>query len=266
MQFTKMHGLGNDFICIDCMESELYNMSELSVKLCDRHLGIGGDGVIYICRSNIADFKMRIFNADGSEAAMCGNGLRCACKYVSEHIQKDTDRIYAETGAGIKTTCIREKGTQSATVSINMGRHEINKSSRIYVKGFDFPSVDVSVGNRHLVLVSNEIGSLNITEVAETIYKMPEHVDEVNIELAEPVSNSVFAMRVFERGCGETMACGTGACAVFAALRNLGLIGDSAEALMPGGSLSLKKTAQNNIIMTGPAATVYEGSVCVEWL
>ena len=243
IRFTKMHGISNDYIYINCMSSLPDNLSDLSIEMSNRHTGVGGDGIILICPSQVADFKMRIFNADGSEAEMCGNGSRCVGKYVYDNGLTDKTDITLETLAGIKELHLNVVDGYVSTVRVNMG-HPILKASLI----------------PHGVIFSDDIDKLNIAGIGRELETHPIWPERANIEFVKVMSRREIAMRVWERGSGETMACGTGACAAAVASVLTGRTDRKVTVHLKGGDLSIEwDSADNNVYMTGPAETVFIG-------
>ena len=273
IRFTKMHGISNDYIYINCMSSLPDNLSDLSIEMSNRHTGVGGDGIILICPSQVADFKMRIFNADGSEAEMCGNGSRCVGKYVYDNGLTDKTDITLETLAGIKEFHLNVVDGYVSTVRVNMG-HPILKASLIPVvyDGQEMLEAEVatssgsvgitavSMGNPHGVIFSDDIDKLNIAGIGRELETHPIWPERANIEFVKVMSRREIAMRVWERGSGETMACGTGACAAAVASVLTGRTDRKVTVHLKGGDLSIEwDSADNNVYMTGPAETVFIG-------
>lgn len=264
MFFTKMEGLGNDYIYIDASRFPIANPSALSVRLSDRHFGIGGDGIILIGTSKVADFSMRIFNADGSEGLMCGNGARCVGKYVyDKHLTSKTD-IALETLSGIKMLHLNigEDG-MVASVAVEMGCYSLTDApDEMTVDSRIFQGMGVSMGNPHYVTFQDDADTLDLYKYGPVIECDPAFPDKTNVEFAKVVSPGVIRMRVWERGSGITMACGTGACATAAAAVERGLVQGPCTIVMDGGSLTIDcDKASRKVVMTGPAVTVFEGSV-----
>lgn len=259
MKFTKMHGLGNDYLYVFGEVPE--NIAELSQKLSDRHFGAGSDGMIYISPSKVADFKMRIFNADGSEAKMCGNGIRCVGKYVYDKGYTDKTHLKIETLSGIKYLSLQLSGGKVKSVTVNMGTAIPEKEKTLTVCGKEINLIPVSVGNPHAVIFVDDIEKAPILEVGPSLEHHEDFPDGVNVEFVQIISHNELRMRVWERGSGITMACGTGACAVTAAAIAKGIC----EREMPisvrldGGTLKIQVDYSNTVTMTGPAKTVYEG-------
>lgn len=275
MKFTKMHGCGNDYVYVDLTKEEIENPAKTAIAVSDRHFGIGGDGLITIGNSDKADFRMRIYNADGSEAEMCGNGVRCVAKYVYDHGMTDKTEITIETGAGIKTLLLTiENGTVSK-VRVDMGEPVLTAADipvicekeqavdeALLVNGKEWRMTCVSMGNPHAVLFVSNVKELNLEQIGPDFENHERFPKRINTEFVEILSRREMNMRVWERGSGETLACGTGTCAsVMAAIVN-GLVEDSVLVHLLGGDLQIEyDRASNHIFMTGPATTVFEG----EW-
>ena len=259
MHFTKMHGLGNDYLYVYGEVPE--NIEELSQNLSERHFGAGSDGMIYISESNVADFKMRIFNADGSEAKMCGNGIRCVGKYVYDKGYTDKKQLTVETLSGIKTLKLHIVGDKVKTVTVNMGKAIAQKQEIINVNGKNVELIPVSVGNPHAVIFVDDIETAPLTTLGPEIEHHPSFPGGVNVEFVQVLSDEKLRMRVWERGSGVTMACGTGACASTMAAISAGycMHDETVCVQLDGGTLKIKIDGDNNVEMTGPASFVYEG-------
>ena len=259
MKFTKMHGLGNDYLYVYGEAPE--NVTELSRILSERHLGAGSDGMIYISKSDIADFKMRIFNADGSETKMCGNGIRCVGKYVYDKGYTDKKFLRIETLSGIKHLTLQIVGSKVKNVIVNMGKAEVEKPMSITIDGNEVVLIPVSVGNPHAVIFVNDIKTAPLTTLGPKIEHHEVFPDGVNVEFVEVLAEDKLRMRVWERGSGVTLACGTGACAsVMAAISaNYCHYDETISVELDGGILKIQIDFDNTILMTGPAETIYEG-------
>ncbi len=255
MKFHKLHGLGNDYIYfteMPCAEAEL---SALSRKLSNRHTGIGGDGIILALPEG-DDFRMRIFNADGSEARMCGNGARCVGRLLRDLGLARTPQIRLHTLAGIKTLTFHDQHPDLVTVDMGQGVAE----STVALQGYEV--VPVNVGNPHGVVFINETPtSFPVLEVGPRLECDPFWPDRANIEFAQVVDQENINMRVWERGSGETQACGTGACAVALAAASRGLTSRQVTVHLLGGDLQITILPDNNILMTGPTAYVFTGNL-----
>ncbi len=261
MHFTKMHGLGNDYLYVFGEVPE--NIAELSVKLSDRHFGAGSDGMIYISESEIADFKMRIFNADGSEAKMCGNGIRCVGKYVYDKGYTTKTNITVETLSGIKTLKLNVVGGEVHSAVVDMGNVTVGKETDLILLDQDFTVLPVSVGNPHAVMFVEDAERVAVETIGPIIEKDPHFPDGVNAEFVEVRGRNELRMRVWERGSGITMACGTGACASAAAAVRQGYCDYDTpiKVMLDGGPLEITVSRDFNVSMDGPASLVYEGEV-----
>lgn len=259
--FTKMHGLGNDYIYFTEMPCPPEKLPELSRALSNRHCGIGGDGLILALPSSVADFRMRIFNADGSEARMCGNGSRCVGKLVYDLGLTTKTTLTLETLAGIKTLRLfpgADNKIENVEVDMGVGITE----SPVELDGFKvFP---VNVGNPHgVTFIDCDPGQFDVHRFGPILENNPFWPDRANIEFAEVIDRSTVRMRVWERGSGETMACGTGACATALAAYSNGLTDSTVSVCLPGGTLTVRILTDNRILMTGPAKTVFTGKILI---
>lgn len=274
IQFTKMHGIGNDYIYVNCMERELPCPEKISLEMSPRHFSVGSDGLILICPSQVADARMRMFNADGSEGKMCGNGIRCVGKFLYDKgIVKKTE-LSVETLGGIKYLSLTVKNGLVESVRVDMGtailtpgeipvamegESVINRPLEVNGKT-DFITC-VSMGNPHAVIFTEGIGDFDLEKMGPHYENHPVFPERVNTEFIEVLERNVLNMRVWERGSGETFACGTGACAsVVAAILNGHCDYDTPVTVkLIGGELSITVTKDLKVYMTGPATTVYEG-------
>lgn len=276
IKFTKMHGLGNDYVYIDCTdEQKIKNISSLTQFISNRHFGVGSDGLILICKSDIADFKMRMFNYDGTEAEMCGNGIRCVGKFVYDKGLTKKDNITVETLAGIKKLKFNIKKGNVETVEVDMGEpilepdkvpviseEAIVKNLKIKARENEFKFTCVSMGNPHAITIVDNTKDFNIEKYGPVLEKDEHFPRRANIEFIELVDKNNIKMRVWERGAGETLACGTGACASVVACALNGYIENEANVELLGGTLKIRWDKENNhIYMTGPATTVFEGEI-----
>ena len=259
MDFTKMHGLGNDYLYVYGDVPD--NIEELSRKLSDRHFGAGSDGMIYISPSLVADFKMRIFNADGSEAKMCGNGIRCVGKYVYDKGYTDQTELTVETLSGIKHLKMELGGGKVKYVTVNMGKTEAQEELHLTVDGHAVVGTPVSVGNPHFVIFVEDISAAPVDTLGAMIEKHSAFPDGVNVEFVQVMENDRLRMRVWERGSGITLACGTGACATVAAAIKNGycFFGEDVTVKLLGGDLVINIAPDMSVAMTGGAEKVYEG-------
>lgn len=283
LNFTKMEGLGNDYVYVNCFKETVPNPSELSIKISDRHFGIGSDGLILIKPSEVADFTMEMYNADGSQSEMCGNGIRCVGKYVYDYGLTDKEEISVETLAGIKYLKFvidrkdaSDRGTV-AMVTVNMGE-PIFKSSEVPVDlgkeldmVLDYPvTIDgkeynitcVSMGNPHCIAFVEDTDSFPLEEIGPKFESNPIFPRRVNAEFVQVVSRDYLKMRVWERGSGETLACGTGTCATVVASILNGLTEEEVTVRLLGGELIIKWDRETNLVyMSGPAKVVFDGVI-----
>lgn len=253
MEFIKMQGLGNDYLFLNCLDGEPEDLPGLAARMSDRHFGAGSDGLICLCPSSLGDFRMKMFNADGSEGKMCGNGIRCLARYVREQGLSDKDVLEIETGAGLRRTELL-----GDLVRVDMGPPTV--SSPVEVEALDsrWRLTPVSMGNPHGVIFYAGIDGLDLAAVGPALEKHPAFPGGINVEFVEIVDQSALRMRVWERGSGETLACGTGACASLAAAASAGLTERAARVELPGGTLEVSWD-QDTVFLTGPAVTVYKG-------
>ena len=289
MRFTKMHGLGNDYIYIDCMDgtfggddrsivTDSSRLEEISSRLSNRHFGIGGDGIVLILPSDNADFRMRIFNADGSEARMCGNASRCIGKYVYDNQLTEKTDITLETASGVKYLQLQIGADGKVeSVTVDMGEPEFNPRNIPVVTSANQGNVDikvalsngqeikltaVSMGNPHGVVFIDDFNDIDVHSIGRELEVHPIWPDRANIEFAKVVSQKEIIMRVWERGSGETMACGTGSCATAVASALTGRSSDVVTVHLLGGDLTIKwNRDSNHVFMTGTATTVFSGEV-----
>ncbi len=275
LEFTKMHGCGNDYIYINCFEREIESPEKLAVTLSDRHFGIGGDGIVLICRSSIADAKMRMFNLDGSEGKMCGNAIRCVAKYLYDNGLCIKDRIKIETLSGIKTLDVNTENGFVTSVKVDMGRAELDPSkipvllpgdrvinAPLKVRNQTYGITCVSMGNPHAVVFLDDVDSLNLTELGPCFENHEVFPERVNTEFVRVIDRNTVKMRVWERGSGETLACGTGACAaaVASVLNGYCNKGEDIRVLLAGGELIINYT-DDRVLMTGGCVKVFEGVI-----
>lgn len=263
MKFVKMHGIGNDYVYVDLFHERLPEPPEaLAVKVSKPHFGVGADGLILIMPSAACDAAMRVFNADGSEALMCGNGVRCVGKYLYDSGLCRKDMIRVDTKSGVKVLAMRTKGGVATGATVDMGVPAVAPALDLEAAGERWTLTPVSVGNPHAVCFLNDLpGDDLFARAGAALEKHPAFADGANIEFARVLSESEIEMRVWERGSGETLACGTGACAVLCAAVHRGLCGRSALVRLKGGALDIEWRADGRVYMTGPACTVYTG----EW-
>lgn len=272
LEFTKMHGIGNDYIYIDVAKNKdlkeiftRYSIGALVRYLSNRNFGIGGDGVIFIEKSMIADFKMRIFNSDGTEAEMCGNGIRCFAKYIYDQKLTEKDILKIETLAGIKEVKKEKHILEPSKETIeqyvvNMGKPIISGNLSISVLDKNIQLTKILIGNPHAVIFTKDVENIPIKKYGPLIENHKYFPQKTNVEFVEILENNLIKMRVWERGSGETFACGTGSCAAVVAGVSNNLIKRDVKVLLRGGELDInwdKKT--NNIYMKGMATKVYDG-------
>ena len=276
MKFTKMHGCGNDYVYVDCTNEMIENPSEVSKYVSDRHFGIGSDGLILICSSETADFRMAMYNADGSEGAMCGNGIRCVAKYVYDKGLTDKKNISIETKSGIKELELTVEDGKVSLVKVNMGAPILKAKdipvdvdtekcidSDINVDGKDYKITCVSMGNPHAVtFIDEDVKTFPIEKIGPKFENHPMFPDRVNTEVVLVLNRHEVNKRVWERGSGETLACGTGTCATVVACVLNGLTDDEVTVHLLGGDLFIKYDRENDTVwMTGPAVIAFEGTI-----
>lgn len=275
LQFTKMQGLGNDYVYVDCTKKKLENASEVAVKVSDRHFGIGSDGLILINASSVADFEMEMYNADGSRGEMCGNGIRCVAKYVYDYGLTDQTHISVETLGGIKYLDLTVEEGRVRQVRVDMGRPMLcpteipviaNGESvidmPIEVDGTEYRMTAVGMGNPHTVVFVEDVDGLEIEQIGPKFEHHPCFPNRVNTEFVKVLDRNTVKMRVWERGSGETLACGTGACAVAVACILNGLTENKVTVQLLGGDLLIEWNREaDKVYMTGPAEAVFDGEV-----
>ena len=275
MKFTKMHGIGNDYVYVNCFEESVKNPAEVSKFVSDRHFGIGSDGLILISPSAIADFRMNIYNADGSQAEMCGNGIRCVAKYVYDYGLTDKTEISVETLAGIKYLLLQVENGKVASFEVNMGAPILEPKEipvaveespvvnvPVEVKGKIYHMTCVSMGNQHAIIFMNNVKDLDIEAIGPYFENHTVFPKRTNTEFVEVLDRNTVNMRVWERGSDETLACGTGACATTVAC----ILNDKTEnevtVHLLGGDLKIRWDREaNQVYMTGPATVVFDGEI-----
>ena len=278
LKFTKMHGIGNDYVYINAITQKIDNPNELAKKLSDRRFSIGGDGVILICSSEVADAKMRMFNADGSEGMMCGNGVRCVGKYVYDNLIEDKERdvITIETLSGIKTLKITAVNGKAELLEVDMGKAELRTElipavfegcdtvikKPLVVNGVEHIVTCVSMGNPHCVTFVDDVDNLELHKIGPHFENHPAFPQRINTEFVKVIDEHTLQMRVWERGSGETWACGTGACATAVAAVENGYCkkGEDITVHLKGGDLIINYTDER-VLMTGPATKVFDGEI-----
>lgn len=275
MKFTKMHGLGNDYVYVNCFKEKIGNPPEAARILSDRHFGVGSDGLIMICPSEKADFEMEMYNADGSRGEMCGNGIRCVAKYVYDYGLTDKTNISVETLGGVKYLDLTVKDGKAVLIKVDMGRPELKPeripivsgsdaviSEPIVVDGATYRMTGVSMGNPHAVIFVDDVKGLELEAVGPKFENHERFPKRVNTEFARVIDRETVEMRVWERGSGETLACGTGACAVAVACILNGLTEDKVTVRLLGGDLLIEWDKEaDKVYMTGPATVVFDGEI-----
>ena len=275
MKFTKMHGIGNDYVYVNCFEESIKNPAEVSKFVSDRHFGIGSDGLILISPSAKADFRMNIYNADGSQAEMCGNGIRCVAKYVYDYGLTDKTEISVETLAGIKYLKLQVENGKVATVEVNMGAPILEPKAipvaveespvvnvPVEVKGKTYHMTCVSMGNPHAIIFMDNVKELDIEAIGPFFENHTVFPKRTNTEFVEVLDRNTVNMRVWERGSDETLACGTGACATTVACILNNKTEDEVTVHLLGGDLKIRWDREaNQVYMTGPATVVFDGEI-----
>lgn len=278
IKFTKMHGLGNDYVYIDAIDQKIENESSLAKFVSNRHFGIGSDGLILICKSEIADFKMRMFNSDGSEAEMCGNGIRCVGKFVYDKGLTNKTTVKIETLAGIKTLILNTKDGKVETARVDMGEPILEaekipvistekpvKNLELEAENKKFKFTCVSMGNPHAITIVENTKVFDVEKYGKVLEIDKAFPKKANIEFAQIIDRQNINMRVWERGAGETLACGTGACATAVACNLNGLTDRKVNIELLGGTLNIEwNETDNHVYMTGPAVTVFDGELYEE--
>ncbi len=281
MRFTKMQGLGNDYVYVNCLEERIENPSETARAVSDRHFGIGSDGLILIRPSEAADFEMEMYNADGSGGEMCGNGIRCVAKYVYDYGLTDKTSISVETLGGIKYLDLTVENGKVALVRVDMGIPELRAEAipilcetgeeengrkvirePIVVDGMEYQMTGVSMGNPHAVFFLEDVKGLDIEKIGPKFENHERFPKRINTEFVRVIDRETIEMRVWERGSGETLACGTGACAAAVAAILNGLAERRVTVKLLGGDLLIEwEEETGKVYMTGPAVTVFEGEI-----
>jgi diaminopimelate epimerase len=273
MRFTKMHGAGNDYVYVNCFAEPFpKNVDKLAVAVSDRHTGIGGDGLLLLCPSEVADARMRMYNADGSESEMCGNGIRCVAKYVYDHGIARKPELKIETGRGVLALQVEAAGGKAQRVRVNMGTPILEAAKipttlagdppirqKLQAGDREFEVTCVSMGNPHCITFVDQITDDWVLRIGPQIERHPAFPRRVNAEFIQVLSPREFRMRVWERGSGETLACGTGACAAAVAAVLNNLTERRVVAHLLGGDLELEWVESGEVYMTGPATEVFSG-------
>ena len=275
MKFTKMQGLGNDYVYVNCFKETIENPPEMAKKVSDRNFGIGSDGLIMINPSDVADFEMEMYNADGSRSEMCGNGIRCVGKYVYDYGLTEKEHISVETLAGIKYLDLTVEDGKVKLVKVDMGSPELVPENipivadgdrvidePINVNGTEYRMTGVSMGNPHAVVYVEDVKGLDIETIGPAFENHERFPNRVNTEFVKVLDRNTVEMRVWERGSGETMACGTGACAVAVACILNGLTEDKVTVKLLGGDLQIEWDKEaDKVYMTGPAEVSFDGEI-----
>lgn len=279
MKFTKMQGIGNDYVYVNCFEETVADPARTAEYVSDRHFGIGSDGLILIKPSKVADCMMDMYNLDGSQGAMCGNGIRCVAKYVYDYgIVKKTE-LTVETKSGIKKLKLSVENGKVSQVEVNMGEPILKASEipicsendqvlneAIEVDGTIYHMTGVSMGNPHAVVFLEDVENLDIEKLGPSFENHPRFPDRVNTEFIQVLDPNTLKMRVWERGSGETLACGTGACASAVASALNGFSGNEVTVKLLGGDLKIRWDRESNqVYMTGSAAVVFDGEIVLPW-
>ena len=275
MKFTKMHGLGNDYVYVNCFEEKIDNPPAVARFVCDRHFGIGSDGLIMINPSKTADFEMEMYNADGSRGEMCGNGIRCVAKYVYDYGLTDKTQISVETLGGIKYLDLTVEDGKVSLVKVDMGKPELEAdlipiiSEReqvidepIEVDGKEYHMTGVSMGNPHAVIYVDDVKGLDLEKIGPKFENHERFPKRINTEFVHCIDRQTVEMRVWERGSGETLACGTGACAVAVSSILNNLTDTQVTVKLLGGDLQIEwDREKDRVFMTGPATVVFDGVI-----
>lgn len=273
MIFTKMHGLGNDYVCINCFRERVEDPPGFARALCDRHYGIGADGLILICPSKVSDFKMEIYNSDGSVAGMCGNGIRCLGKYVYDYRLTGKETLSIETKSGIRNMHLHIQDGKACGAMVDMGVPRLNAHSipilsekdlvindPIEVQKKNYRMTGISMGNPHAVIFSEEINGISLEETGRELEFHPRFPERANIEFCHVTARDRMEIRVWERGVGETLACGTGACAAVVASVLNDLTDEEVIVKLLGGELSVRWDRKvNHVFLEGPVVKVFDG-------
>ncbi len=274
MKFTKMHGIGNDYVYMDARISPVSDPAALAIQVSDRHKGIGSDGLVLILPSEVANVRMRMFNSDGSESQMCGNAIRCVGKYAYEHGLVDKPELTVETLAGIKIISLIMENDVVTGATVDMGtpewvparipvKHEADTALEITIEalGKKYVGSCVSMGNPHVIIQGENLDDFAIEALGSAIENHPLFPERINVEFIEVQDRNNVRMRVWERGAGETQACGTGACAVGVVCARLGLTERDVNIHLLGGTLHIRWAENDHIFMTGGATTVFNGEL-----
>jgi len=277
MKFTKMQGIGNDYVYVNCLQDTVPDPGQTAIKVSNRHYGIGSDGLILIKPSKVADFEMDMYNADGSQSAMCGNGIRCVAKYVYDYGLTDKLNISVDTKSGIKYLDLTVENGKVVLITVDMGEPELKSGNipiisgkdkvimePIEIDGVTYRMTGVSMGNPHAVVFIENVKELDIEKIGPQFEHHSFFPERINTEFVKVLDEHTVEMRVWERGSGETLACGTGACAVAVASVINGFVKDEVIVKLLGGDLKIYwNREENKVYMTGPAAVVFEGEISI---
>lgn len=277
LEFWKMHGLGNDYIVVDNRDNKIRDeeLSVLAKRLCERRFGVGADGLLLACKSTVADAKMRIFNPDGTEAEMCGNGIRCLAKFCFENKIAKKNPINVETLAGVKETSLNIQNGEVKSVRVDMGKPQFERekipmrgkgtfiNQPISLNGKEVRATSLSLGNPHCIIFVDKVDGYPVSDVGPKIERHKLFPNRTNVEFVQIISKKEIRVRTWERGAGETLACGTGACASVVAANLLGKIGERATVHLLGGDLKVEYL-NGTVFMDGPAEKVFEGYINLE--
>ena len=267
MEFTKMHGIGNDYVYVNCFKEQVREPEKVSRVISDRRFGIGSDGLVLICPSDVADCRMDMYNADGSYALMCGNGIRCVGKYAYDHglISADRRNLTVETRSGVKTLTFTVENGKAVLFTVDMGQWKLTSElpESITAAGEKWEFVGIDIGNPHAVLFVEDVDAVDLEKIGPCFeYHDRFMPDRVNTEFIQVIDRTHLKMRVWERGSGETWACGTGATASAMAAILMGHTEDEVLLQLKGGCLTIRLDRENNhLFMTGPAVEVFRGSI-----
>lgn len=277
MKFSKMHGIGNDYVYVNCFQQQIDNPEQISIQVSDRRKGIGSDGLILILPSEKADCRMRIFNADGSEAMMCGNGVRCVAKYAYDNGIVSKPELSVETNSGIKYITLQTENGKAVSATVDMGKAILKPGEipmlaegenfiarPLKVNGTDYTATAVSMGNPHcIVFLQEDVSKLELEKIGPFFERHELFPARVNTEFVNVIDSHTLKMRVWERGSGETMACGTGACAVAVAsvLNGYCKQGEEITVKLVGGDLQIVYQQDGTVMMTGSATHVFDGEI-----
>lgn len=272
MRFTKMHGIGNDYVYVDLFDEQVPDPTQLAIEVSDRRFGVGGDGLILIGPSDIADFSMRMFNADGSESEMCGNGVRCVGKYVYDHGRTRETTVTLATLGGVKVLELFVSDGKVDKIRVDMGEPILERAlvpmlgpegtalnEVLIVDGQRLNVTAVSMGNPHCVMFVDDTATAPVTTLGPKVEVAPEFPRRTNVEFAQVISPTEISLRVWERGSGETLACGTGTCATVVAAHLCGYTDKTVRVHLLGGDLDIEWAENGHVFMTGPATEVFTG-------